>query len=51
MWPASLRCDREGLAAIPGRMRIQVRSDQVEQAKEVIAAFERGEFALAEDPE
>jgi hypothetical protein len=38
-------------SAATGGVRIQVRSDQVEQAKEVIAAFERGEFALDEDPE
>jgi hypothetical protein len=34
-----------------GGMRLQVRSDQVEQAKEVIAAFERGDFAIDEEPE
>jgi hypothetical protein len=38
-------------SAATGGVRIQVRSDQVEQAKEVIAAFERGEFALDEDPQ
>lgn len=34
-----------------GGVRVQVRSDQVDQAREVIAAFERGDFAIDEEPE
>jgi hypothetical protein len=34
-----------------GGVRVQVRSDQVDQAREVIAAFERGDFALDEEQE
>jgi len=30
---------------------VQVRSDQVDQAREVIAAFERGDFAIEDEPE
>ena len=32
-----------------GGVRVQVRSDQVDQAREVIAAFERGDFALDDE--
>jgi hypothetical protein len=39
------------LSIAGGGMRVQVRSDQVDQAREVIAAFERGDFALDEDEE
>lgn len=34
-----------------GGMRLQVRSDQVEEARAVMAAFERGELAIDEEPE
>jgi hypothetical protein len=34
-----------------GGVRVQVRSDQVDQAREVIAAFERGDFAIEDEPE
>jgi hypothetical protein len=34
-----------------GGVRVQVRSDQVDQAREVMAAFERGDFAIDEEPE
>jgi Putative prokaryotic signal transducing protein len=34
-----------------GGVRVQVRSDQVAEAREVIAAFERGDFAIDEEPE
>jgi len=37
------------LSVASGSMRLQVRRDQVEQARAVIAAFERGDFALGED--
>jgi hypothetical protein len=32
-----------------GGVRVQVRSDQVDQAREVITAFERGDFALEDE--
>jgi hypothetical protein len=32
-----------------GGVRVQVRSDQVAEAREVVAAFERGDFAIDED--
>ena len=32
-----------------GGVRVQVRSDHVDQAREVIAAFERGDFALDDE--
>jgi hypothetical protein len=34
-----------------GRAPRQVRSDQVEEARKVIAAFERGDFAIDEAPD
>ena len=39
------------LMSIRGGTRLQVRSDQVAEAREVMAAFERGDFALDEDEE
>ncbi|HKQ15782.1 MAG TPA: DUF2007 domain-containing protein [Steroidobacteraceae bacterium] len=39
------------LMSIRGGMRLQVRSDQVAEAREVIAAFERGDLALDEGEE
>jgi hypothetical protein len=34
-----------------GGLRLQVRSDQVAEARDVIAAFERGDLAIDEEPE
>jgi hypothetical protein len=34
-----------------GGLRLQVRSDQVAEAREVMAAFERGDLAIDEEPE
>jgi len=39
------------LSVSGGGLRVQVRSDQVAQAKEIIAAFERGEFEVRDSPE
>lgn len=39
------------LSVASGGVRVQVRQDQVAQAKEIIAAFERGDLAIDENPE
>lgn len=39
------------LSTASGGMRLQVRSDQEAQAREVMAAFERGDFAIEQEPE
>lgn len=51
LWGEHLGTAHHFLSVASGGMRLQVRSDQVEQAKEVIAAFERGDFAIDEEPE
>ena len=51
IWGEHLGVANIFLSTASGGMRVQVRSDQVDQAREVIAAFERGDFALDEDEE
>ncbi len=51
LWGEHARIALDGWTPPQFWPRLQVRSDQVEQAKEVIAAFQRGEFALDKDPE
>jgi hypothetical protein len=51
VWGEHLGVANIFLSIAGGGMRVQVRSDQVDQAREVIAAFERGDFALDEDEE
>ncbi len=36
----------ERFRALSGGIRIQVRNDKVTEAKEIIAAFERGDFEM-----
>lgn len=49
VWGEHLGVANIFLSIAGGGVRVQVRSDQVDQAREVIAAFERGDFALDED--
>jgi putative signal transducing protein len=51
VWGEHLGIANIFLSTASGGMRVQVRSDQLDQAREVIAAFERGDFALDEDEE
>lgn len=51
VWGEHLGVAHIFLSIAGGGVRVQVRSDQVEQAREVIAAFERGDFAIDEEPE
>jgi hypothetical protein len=51
VWGEHLGTAHIFLSIASGGVRVQVRQDQVEQAKEVIRAFERGDFALDEEPE
>jgi hypothetical protein len=51
VWGEHLGIANIFLSSASGGMRVQVRSDQLDQAREVIAAFERGDFALDEDEE
>jgi hypothetical protein len=51
VWGEHLGTAHLFLSVASGGMRVQVRADQVEQAKEVIAALERGEFSIDEEPE
>jgi hypothetical protein len=53
VWGEHLGVAHVFMSIAGGGVRVQVRSDQVDQAREVIAAFERGDFALDEeqDPE
>jgi hypothetical protein len=51
LWGEHLGTANVFLSVISGGIRLQVRRDQVEKAKEVIAAFERGDFAIDEEPE
>ena len=48
IWGEHLGVANIFLSTASGGMRVQVRSDQLDQAREVIAAFERGDFALDE---
>jgi hypothetical protein len=49
IWGEHLGIANIFLSTASGGIRVQVRSDQVEEARAVIAAFERGDFALEED--
>jgi hypothetical protein len=51
LWGEHLGTTHMFFSVITGGMRVQVRADQVEQAKEVIAAFKRGDLAIDEEPE
>lgn len=51
LWGEHLGTTHMFLSVTTGGMRVQVRADQVEQAKEVIAAFKRGDLAIDEEPE
>lgn len=51
VWGEHLGTAHVFLSVASGGMRVQVRSDQVAQAKEVIAAFERGDLAVDDEPE
>ena len=51
VWGEHLGVANVFLSIAGGGVRVQVRSDQVAQAREVIAAFERGDFAIEEEPE
>jgi hypothetical protein len=51
VWGEHLGVAHIFLSIAGGGVRVQVRSDQVAQAREVIAAFERGDFAIEEEPE
>ncbi len=49
VWGEHLGVAHIFLSIASGGMRVQVRSDQVAEAREVIAAFERGDFAIDEE--
>jgi hypothetical protein len=51
VWGEHLGVAHAFLSVASGGMRVQVRLDQVEQAKEVIAAVERGDFKIDEEAE
>lgn len=51
VWGEHLGVAHIFLSIASGGMRVQVRSDQVAEARNVIAAFERGDFAIDEEPE
>lgn len=51
VWGEHLGTAHIFLSVASGGTRVQVRSDQVDHAKEVIAAFERGDLAIDEEPE
>jgi hypothetical protein len=51
VWGEHLGTAHIFLSIASGGVRVQVRRDQVEEAKEVIRAFERGDFAIDEEPE
>ena len=51
VWGEHLGVTHIFLSAASGGIRLQVPRDQVADAKEVIAAFERGDFAIEETPE
>jgi hypothetical protein len=49
MWGEHLGVTHNFLAAASGGIRLQVPRDQVAHAKEVLAAFERGDFAMKDE--
>lgn len=51
VWGEHLGTAHIFLSIASGGTRVQVRRDQVAQAKEIIAAFERGDLAIDEEPE
>ncbi|HEY7638372.1 MAG TPA: DUF2007 domain-containing protein [Steroidobacteraceae bacterium] len=51
VWGEHLGIAHIFLSVASGGMRVQVRSDQVAEARAVMAAFERGEFAIEEEPD
>ena len=51
VWGEHLGVANIFLSIAGGGVRVQVRSDQVAEAREVMAAFERGDFAIEEEPE
>jgi hypothetical protein len=51
VWGEHLGTTNLFLSVASGGIRLQVRSDQMTEAKEVIAAFERGDFEMDEEPE
>lgn len=51
VWGEHLGTAHIFLSIASGGVRVQVRQDQVEQAKEVIRAFQRGDLAIDENPE
>jgi hypothetical protein len=50
VWGEHLGTAHIFLSIISGGVRVQVRQDQVERAKEIIAAVERGDLAIDEEP-
>lgn len=51
VWGEHLGTAHIFLSIASGGVRVQVRQDQVQQAKEIIKALERGELAIDENPE
>jgi hypothetical protein len=51
VWGEHLGVAHVFMSIAGGGVRVQVRSDQVDQAREVIAAFERGDFAIEDEEE
>jgi len=51
LWGEHLGTTHVFFSAMAGGMRVQVPSSQVERAKDVIAAWERGELAIDDEPE
>jgi hypothetical protein len=51
VWGEHLGTANIFLSIVSGGVRVQVRQDQVERAKEIIAAVERGDLAIDEEPE
>ena len=51
VWGEHLGVANVFLSTISGGMRVQVRQDQVERAKEIMTALERGDLAIDEEPE
>lgn len=51
VWGEHLGTAHIFLSIISGGVRVQVRQDQVERAKEIIAAVARGDLAIDEEPE
>jgi hypothetical protein len=49
VWGEHLGVAHVFMSIAGGGVRVQVRADQVDQAREVIAAFERGDFALEDE--